>query len=92
MKLNISNVEDDPILSTNLLGLLLFSRGLGNVFSTPISTALFHSKSTIALHQTKLGFFVGEGKYEGMIVYVGTCFAASSVISLTAFGFEKLRR
>ena len=85
-------VEDDPILSTNLLGFLLLSRGLGNVLSTPISTSLFQPRRVVSSHQAKLGFFVGGGKYEGMIVYVGTCFAASSIVALIALGFEKLRR
>ena len=80
------------MLSTNLLGFLLLTRGLGNVLSTPISTALFQAKNVGSSHRDDFGFFVGGGKYEGMIVYVGTCFAASAIVAIAALGFEKLRR
>ena len=80
------------MLSTSLLGFLLFTRGLGNVISTPISTALFQTKNISSSHWADFGFFVGGGKYEGMIVYVGTCFAASAIVAIAALGFEKWRR
>ncbi|GAW04846.1 sugar transporter [Lentinula edodes] len=64
---------NDPNLSTTLFGVLLFSRGIGNIFSTPISSALtsLHSNSTTSsfTHTSNhLGFDVGGGKFEKMIV------------------------
>jgi len=86
------STEDDPTLSTNLLGLLLLTRGFGNVLSTPISSALFQARRTMISHHANLGFFVGGGKYEGMILYAGTCFAGTATIALAGLCFERLRK
>ncbi|KAJ3901964.1 major facilitator superfamily domain-containing protein [Lentinula edodes] len=81
---------NDPNLSTTLFGVLLFSRGIGNIFSTPISSALtsLHSNSTTSsfTHTSNhLGFDVGGGKFEKMIVYVGMCFAGAALIALVGW-------
>jgi hypothetical protein len=85
LRICVSTVVEDPQLSTTLIGYLMFSRGLGNILSTPIATALLGSKSETntspQLHD-KLGFDVGGGKYEKVIVYVGTCFAGAAIIAL----------
>ncbi|EEB97080.1 hypothetical protein MPER_03673, partial [Moniliophthora perniciosa FA553] len=78
--ISVSDAEDDPIHSTTILGYLMFSRGIGNILSTPISTALFSSNSSVPeLADVRLGFDVDNGKYEKMILYVGTCFAGAAV-------------
>lgn len=88
----MSYVVEDPQLSTTLIGYLMFSRGLGNILSTPIATALSRSNSdTISSLHERLGFDVGGGKYERVIVYVGTCFAGAAIIALVAWGIEKAR-
>ena len=74
-------------LSLNLFGILLFSRGLGNVLSSPISTVLSASTHFIAHERT--GFDVDSGRYGKMIVYVGTCFAGAAVVSLAGWMKEK---
>ncbi|KAJ4471357.1 major facilitator superfamily domain-containing protein [Lentinula edodes] len=88
---------NDPNLFTTLYGILLFSRGLGNIFSTPISSALtsLDSNSTVLStfnHSGHLGFNVGGGKFGKMIVYVGTCFAAAALIALVGWGMDAARR
>jgi MFS transporter, MCT family, solute carrier family 16 (monocarboxylic acid transporters), member 10 len=75
-------------MSTMLFSLLLLSRGIGSVLSTPISTALSHSGAN-DYRAMKLGFDVDGGRYEKMIVYVGTCFAGAAVISAVGWGVDK---
>uniref|UniRef100_A0A0W0G9P2 Putative monocarboxylate transporter 2 n=1 Tax=Moniliophthora roreri TaxID=221103 RepID=A0A0W0G9P2_MONRR len=83
--------QDDPIDSTTILGYLMFSRGIGNIVSTPISTALSTSNSSAPERHmdAHLGFDVDNGKYEKMILYVGTCFAGAAVVSLMGWVREK---
>ncbi|KIK61604.1 hypothetical protein GYMLUDRAFT_243300 [Collybiopsis luxurians FD-317 M1] len=90
---------NDPNLFTTLFGVLLFSRGMGNIFSTPISSALSNiSNSTSPSdppssgHGDHLGFHVGGGKFEKMILYVGTCFAGASLITLVGWGTDVMQR
>ncbi|KAH8823631.1 hypothetical protein DL96DRAFT_1682904 [Flagelloscypha sp. PMI_526] len=64
--------RDDVQLTNKLLGLCLFTRGLGNVLSTPLSTALQNASPPEFLRVSKrIGFVIGDGKYFGMIVFVG---------------------
>ncbi|KIJ64420.1 hypothetical protein HYDPIDRAFT_181709 [Hydnomerulius pinastri MD-312] len=73
--------KDDPTLATSLFGYLLLSRGLGNVLSTPISTSLVNGYNSMAgMREIKTGFDVAGGRFEKMIVYVGTCFAGAAVV------------
>ncbi|KAJ3720959.1 major facilitator superfamily domain-containing protein [Lentinula raphanica] len=97
---------NDPNLSTTLFGILLFSRGMGNIFSTPISSALttlstrnpsLQSRRSsfsneASLESRNLGFSVAGGKFENMIVYVGTCFAGAALIALVGWGTDVARR
>ncbi|KAI0322403.1 MFS general substrate transporter [Amylostereum chailletii] len=76
--------KDDPELTTSLFSFLLLSRGIGNVLSTPISTALSMEKAPPSAHE-ETGFAVAGGRFEKMIVYVGTCFAGVAVIALGAW-------
>lgn len=79
----------------------MLCRGLGNILSTPIATALSHSDTTTTLStptftnttttHERLGFDVGGGKYEKVIIYVGTCFAAAAIISLIGWSMEKVK-
>ncbi|KAK7047428.1 hypothetical protein VNI00_006659 [Paramarasmius palmivorus] len=86
-------IDDNPIHSTIILGYLMFSRGIGNILSTPISTALSSSNSSLPAQNTDvhLGFAVDNGKYEKVIVYVGACFAGAAAISLMGWLGEKKR-
>ncbi|KAJ3490665.1 hypothetical protein NLI96_g1266 [Meripilus lineatus] len=83
--------KDDPSLATTLLGFFLLSRGLGNILSTPISTALRNIRSDgVATHPSlKSGFQVAGGQYEGMIVFVGTAFIGAAIIVSFAWGVDK---
>ncbi|KAG8830580.1 hypothetical protein FRC17_004684 [Serendipita sp. 399] len=72
--------QEDPRLSTTLMGHLMFSRGLGNILSTPITAAMAHPRGDDAM-PGRLGFGVGNGKFENVIVYTGTCFAGASLIA-----------
>ncbi|KAJ7256829.1 major facilitator superfamily domain-containing protein [Mycena haematopus] len=75
--------NDDPALSTMLYGYLLLSRGIGNIVSTPISAKLLvytgqPHNDTIS---DSTGFDVGDGRFERMIIYVGTCFAGAAGVA-----------
>lgn len=79
--------EDDLTLSVNLFALLLFTRGIGNVLSSPISSAL--SSSVHAISKEKTGFDVDSGRYEKLIVYVGTCFGGAAMVTLVGWLKER---
>ncbi|CAG8691167.1 9719_t:CDS:2, partial [Acaulospora colombiana] len=51
-------IDEDPMLSTNILSYLMLSRGLGNILSTPISTALSSQHNGRHRHE-RFGFDVG---------------------------------
>ncbi|THH11142.1 hypothetical protein EW145_g842 [Phellinidium pouzarii] len=62
--------KDSPTLSTTLFGVLMLKRGIGNILSTPISTALSKGGSTSSGNATlssdysshpSLGFDVADG-------------------------------
>jgi len=92
-KVLITFSEDDIALSTTLYGYVLFSRGLGNVLSTPIASALLSSASISSygdeLAQT--GFDVGGGRFKKMIIYVGSCFAGAAMIASLEWGRETMK-
>ncbi|KAJ3714603.1 major facilitator superfamily domain-containing protein [Lentinula guzmanii] len=97
--LNFSTLlASDPNLSTTLFGILLFSRGMGNIFSTPISSALTSLKNNSTTsphgfnHSAHLGFDVGGGRFEKMIMYVGICFASAALITLVGWVTDVARR
>lgn len=84
--------DDNPAGSTSLIGYLMLSRGVGGIFSTPISSLLQHQpspNSTVLDGHPRLGFEVNEGRFERMIVYVATCFAVASGIAVLGWGFDK---
>jgi MCP family monocarboxylic acid transporter-like MFS transporter 10 len=68
----------------------MISRGLGSTLATPISTALLRGIGENH-HSWKSGFQVAGGRYEQLIVYVGTCFAASAAVSAVGMGMNKQR-
>ncbi|KAJ6504693.1 major facilitator superfamily domain-containing protein [Mycena vitilis] len=70
--------KDDPAMSTTIYGYLLLSRGIGNILSTPISAKLYSQSHNVTGGLEKTGFEVGDGRFETMIIYVGTCFAAAA--------------
>ncbi|VDB91914.1 unnamed protein product [Peniophora sp. CBMAI 1063] len=81
--------KGDRTNATTLYSILLFSRGLGNVISTPISNALAAEPvpGTLRVHT---GFDVDGGRYGSMILYVGSCFAAASVLTTAGFVCERI--
>ncbi len=88
-----NRTEDDSSLATTLFSFFLLSRGLGNILSTPISTALQHAhrqSATDAAHTAhKSGFTVADGRYHDMIVYTGSCFAGAAVIAVVGWSLER---
>ncbi|KAI5829951.1 MFS general substrate transporter [Schizophyllum commune Tattone D] len=84
--------KDDPNLSTTLFGWLLLTRGLGNILSTPISTALESSSATGRTDSLDLGFDVAGGKYEKIIVYTGACFIGAALVVVLGWGVEFRKR
>jgi MFS transporter, MCT family, solute carrier family 16 (monocarboxylic acid transporters), member 10 len=81
---------DDPQLSTTIIGYLMLSRGLGNILSTPISTALSHPSQNASAH-ADIGFQVGGGRFENVIVYSGVCFAGAALIAGIGWGVDRTR-
>ena len=83
----------DQNLSTLLFGWLLATRGIGNILSTPVSTALRTAResngTTSALH---LGFDVADGRYEKVIIYTGTCFVGAAVVVIMGWVMEVRQR
>lgn len=68
----------------------MLSRGLGNVLSSPISTTLANVSTTITTADgRKAGFKIDGGRFEKLIVYVGTCYAAVAVVALFGWGRER---
>jgi MFS transporter, MCT family, solute carrier family 16 (monocarboxylic acid transporters), member 10 len=84
--------EEDPRLSTTLIGYLMFSRGIGNILSTPISTALSHPYNDPGFHRQRLGFEVGGGRFEDIIIYAGTCFAGAAIIAGVGWVLEMRKK
>lgn len=84
--------KDDPTLSTTLFGFLMLSRGIGNVLSTPISTVLSAVVDGVDVGHLRLktGLEVAGGRFEKVIVYVGTCFAGAAVVALVGMGAERV--
>ncbi|KAJ3773780.1 MFS general substrate transporter [Lentinula raphanica] len=82
---------NDPTLSMTLFGILLFSRGIGNIASTPISSALTgfsssNNSSSVSDSYPDSGFDVAGGRFASTILYVGTCFAGAGIIVLFGWG------
>ena len=64
-----------------MFGVFSFFRGVGNILSTPISTALrTNNASVIENTHTTVPGGAYEGQYESVILYAGTCFAAAAVV------------
>ncbi|ESK88007.1 mfs monocarboxylate [Moniliophthora roreri MCA 2997] len=89
-------LSEDPALATTIFGYMGLSRGLGNIFSTPISTALsassYSNNATSAVAGSHNGYTIADGKYEKMIVYVGTCFAGAALVSLIGWVGDGMKR
>ncbi|EKM53771.1 uncharacterized protein PHACADRAFT_98814 [Phanerochaete carnosa HHB-10118-sp] len=83
----------DPSVATTIINLMMFSRGVGSIASTPISTALQHSKLVVALGSgvTKTGFAVDGGRYTAVIIYTGACFACAASVTVLGWIFDKRR-
>ncbi|KZV73164.1 MFS general substrate transporter, partial [Peniophora sp. CONT] len=85
--------KDDRSLFMTLYGVLMFSRGLGNVLSTPISNALL-TQGTVKLSVRALlaarttGFEVANGRFNHIIVFTGACLVGTAVLSLAAWSRE----
>ncbi|KAJ7748002.1 major facilitator superfamily domain-containing protein [Mycena olivaceomarginata] len=60
--------NDDPAMSTTIYGYLLLTRGVGNIIQS----------HNITSSPERTGFDVGDGRFEKMIIYVGTCFAGAA--------------
>ncbi|KAJ7153057.1 major facilitator superfamily domain-containing protein [Mycena crocata] len=80
--------KDDPVLSTTLYGYLLLSRGIGNIVSTPISANLYAQPRNATGVVESTGFQVGDGRFQQMIIYVGTCFAGAAGVSALGWALE----
>ncbi|KAK7048707.1 major facilitator superfamily domain-containing protein [Favolaschia claudopus] len=80
--------HDDPAMSTTLYGYLLLSRGIGNIVSTPISSRLYAQAHNVTRSHDSTGFDVGQGRFENMIIYVGTCFAGAAGVAALGLALD----
>lgn len=80
--------NNDPQLTTTMTGYLMLSRGFGNVFSTPISTAISKPAKSL-MRGARLGFEVGDGKFENVIIFAGACFAGAVLMSGMGWGWDR---
>ncbi|KAJ7701419.1 MFS general substrate transporter [Mycena rosella] len=80
--------KDDPAMSTTLYGYLLLSRGIGSIISTPISAKLYSQPHNVTGGVDRTGFDVGDGRFENMIIYVGTCFAGAAGVAALGWAME----
>ncbi|KAJ7474205.1 MFS general substrate transporter [Mycena latifolia] len=80
--------KDDPVMSTSLYSYFLLSRGVGNIMSTPISTKLYAQPHNVTGAVDKTGFDVGDGRFEKMIIYVGTCFAGAAGVAALGWALD----
>ncbi|KAJ7845365.1 major facilitator superfamily domain-containing protein [Mycena olivaceomarginata] len=80
--------NDDPAMSTTLYGYLLLTRGLGNIMSAPISAKLYSQSHNITSSPGSTGFDVGYGRFEKMIIYVGTCFAGAAGVAALGLAMD----
>ncbi|KAJ7495833.1 major facilitator superfamily domain-containing protein [Mycena galericulata] len=83
--------KDDPAMSTTLYGYLLLSRGIGNIVSTPISAKLYAQAHNVTGGEST-GFDVGDGRFEKMIIYVGTCFAGAAGVAALGWAMDVRKR
>ncbi|GAB1521354.1 hypothetical protein RhiTH_004448 [Rhizoctonia solani] len=77
--------RDDTTAATSMLGMLMLSRGLGNVLSTPISSVLIGGSMRDYAHS---GLQNGS-RWASLIIYIGTVFAGATSIGL--FGWLRDR-
>ena len=82
-------------MATTILGFLMLSRGIGNILSTPISTALQPARSPAItppsppVYQHEIGCKLAGGQYEKVIVYAGTCFVAAAAVIVAGWAVER---
>ncbi|KAH8824897.1 hypothetical protein DL96DRAFT_1530733 [Flagelloscypha sp. PMI_526] len=75
--------------TNTLLGLLLFTRGVGNILSAPLSTWLQDlSGKNVAKNFTKTAYAVMDARYGAMILFTGLCFALAAFFLLGAWCFR----
>ncbi|KAI0086445.1 MFS general substrate transporter [Irpex rosettiformis] len=85
--------KDDPTMSTTIFGFLMLSRGICNILSTPISTAMQPSQSyTVSLQAPshhEIGLKLAGGQYKKVIIYAGTCFVAAAAVVAVGWIVER---
>ncbi|KAL1748684.1 major facilitator superfamily domain-containing protein [Schizophyllum fasciatum] len=85
--------KDDPNLATTLFGWLMLTRGIANVLSTPISTALETPDDRNGTwSDPTVGFQVAGGRFEKMIVFTGACFVGAVLVVTFGWGVEVRKR
>lgn len=70
-----------------MLSIMYLFRGIGNILSTPISTVLQTGSHNNIGNFTAVGSsssitvdYAYNAQYEKVVLYVGTCFAAASIV------------
>ncbi|GJE99057.1 MFS general substrate transporter [Phanerochaete sordida] len=80
---------DDASLATTIFSLMLFTRGVGNFASTPISTALQTINSPITSSSApRIGFAVDDSHFVAVIIYTGVCFAIAAIVAIVGWTLD----
>ncbi|GJE99056.1 MFS general substrate transporter [Phanerochaete sordida] len=81
---------DDASLATTIFSLLLFTRGIGNVVSTPISTALQSVKIPfLSSSAPRIGFAADDSHFAAVIIYTGACFAMAVGVATVGWALDR---
>ncbi|GJE97527.1 MFS general substrate transporter [Phanerochaete sordida] len=81
----------DPAGAATIINCMMLSRGIGNIVSTPIATALqrVHAGNVAAGAASRTGFAVDGGRYDAVIIYTGACFAMGAAVALVGWAFDR---
>lgn len=86
-----SHAAEDPSLIMSMYGILFCTRGLGNILSTPISTALAPVQLLpITDSGTRQGIGIDGGRFAHLIGYIGACFAAATLTCIVGWYWDKV--
>lgn len=74
-------LSDDPMAVQTIYSMLAFEKGVGNLCSGPISSALIMT----GVHHSEYGL----ARFEGILLFTGICMAISSLGGLGRFISKK---
>ncbi|GJE97530.1 hypothetical protein PsYK624_137510 [Phanerochaete sordida] len=85
--------KGDPAVAATIINCMMLSRGIGNILSTPISTALQSVKNDFfrTANAHAAGLTVDGGRFSAVILFTGGCFAAGAIVTVVGWVFSGRR-